>query len=69
MFSLICDTFLGSGIQTRLIQSLQHCSEREFACFSGYECIPASEVCNNESDCDDGSDEDGCGKSFHSRNR
>ena len=37
------------------------CSPSQFLCGNGG-CIPKSWQCDNDRDCDDGSDENGCGK-------
>ena len=37
------------------------CSDNEHACGNG-QCIPKRWLCDRDKDCDDGSDEQGCGK-------
>ena len=37
------------------------CSDNEHACGNG-QCIPKRWLCDRDRDCDDGSDEQGCGK-------
>lgn len=39
------------------------CSENEHACNNGH-CIPIRWLCDHDKDCDDNSDEQGCGKVF-----
>ncbi|GBP53771.1 Suppressor of tumorigenicity 14 protein [Eumeta japonica] len=39
----------------------QQCrAAHEFACADGRRCVPLAWVCNDEPDCDDASDEQGC---------
>ena len=38
------------------------CAGNEFACADGLYCVPSRWVCDDESDCYDGSDERGCSK-------
>jgi len=38
------------------------CAANEFQCSAGDQCVPMSYHCDGEVDCDDQSDEDGCGK-------
>lgn len=40
------------------------CSEDQFACLDGKNCLPKSWKCDNRKDCQDGSDELGCSKYF-----
>lgn len=40
---------------------MKQCSEDEFRCNNG-QCITGSWRCDGAGDCDDDSDEDGCGK-------
>ena len=37
------------------------CPDDEFLCSSENECIPFEWVCDDEDDCDNGEDENGCG--------
>lgn len=38
------------------------CDAKEYQCTSGDQCVPASYQCDGEIDCQDRSDEIGCGK-------
>jgi hypothetical protein len=40
------------------------CDPGNYRCQSGDKCIPASWICDNENDCDDGDDEQTCCTSF-----
>ena len=43
-----------------------NCTSFQFKCKSVPECIPMSWICDAESDCVDGSDEENCGKPCYS---
>jgi hypothetical protein len=44
---------------------LTDCTDEEYRCCSGLQCIPQSSVCNAIQDCKDGDDEEMCGELSH----
>ncbi len=49
-------------LQFFLITAPVECQSNQFACASGIKCINPSYVCDTYNDCEDGSDEQNCGK-------
>ena len=40
------------------------CGPTDYKCVSGNQCVPSSYQCDDETDCDDRSDEIGCGEGY-----
>ena len=41
-----------------------YCPEKNFHCGVGLNCIPKDKICDGQTDCPNGADEKGCGKSI-----
>lgn len=60
LFSLCLLVFL-NVLEARVVSS---CNSGQFPCSDGTKCIPKNFHCDNETDCQDGSDEVGCSRFY-----
>ena len=63
---ILKSNFLSDGWNCLLSDELYcpYCPEKNFHCGVGLNCIPKDKICDGQTDCPNGADEKGCGKSI-----